>query len=473
MSIQIVDNFQVNAGLPIDTRMVASGSVARDAIQYKYEGLRVFDLSDGVPYVWRNGAWLGENAAAIFGSGTSTFIPRFNSSNTITDSVICELFDSVNTNILIGYTSPIVQSNNPQPTARLQVKGHIRTESPYGFYGDGQNVTNISATNILTGTLNLQRLQITGNPGFILTQVSSQAIWTDPNTITVNRSNNARLTLDTSASLRYFIFYDGTSIATSDYKSLLTNTSKSLTFQPNTGNIGINLTPNTTVPTAALDINGQIKMRTGAVNKYLLMSDSTGLATWKSQAEVSVPVGAIIMWGGSAGSIPTNWVLCNGAQAPNTSLLYAQLIAQSNPFGATGKVPDLRDRFVVGSGTIYPVSAVGGSNTVTLTKSQIPKHTHKLDDGVDGSIFTESGLHNHKNGYTMNVMVEGGNVPKQSTYGTDGSNEIGRTNTAIITDAGSHRHTGNTGDGTADGLNGQSHENRPPYYALCYIIKIN
>jgi microcystin-dependent protein len=243
--------------------------------------------------------------------------------------------------------------------------------------------------------------------------------------------------------------------------------------------------PNTIVPTAALDINGQIKMRTGAVNKYLLMSDSNGLATWKPQADVSVPVGAIIMWGGSATSIPTNWVLCDGAQAPTTSLLYAQLIAQINPFGATGKVPDLRERFIVGAaasntsqnttvtGNPYAVGAIGGSNEVTLTKAQIPKHTHKLDNGVDNALFDDGGLHNHKNNYTMNAMVEGGNVPKQSTYGTDGSNEIGRTNNAIITDAGSHKHTGNTGDGTTDGLNGQSHENRPPYYALCYIIKIN
>ena len=468
MSIQIVDNFQVNAGLPIDTRMVASGSVARDAIQYKYEGLRVFDLSDGVPYVWRNGAWSGENAAAIFGSGTSTFIPRFNSINTITDSVICELFDSVNTNILIGYTSPIVQSNNPAPSARLQVKGHIRTEFPYGFYGDGQNVTNISATNIVTGTLNLQRLQITGNPGFILTQVSSQAIWTDPNTITVNRSNNARLTLDTSNALRYFVFYDGTSIATSDYKSLLTNTSKALTFQPNTGNIGINLQPNTTPPTAALDINGQIKMRTGAVNKYLLMSDSTGMATWKSQAEVSVPIGAIIMWGGSAGSIPTNWVLCNGSQAPSGSLLFTQLVSQGNPFGVTGRVPDLRDRFVVGSGTTYPVSAVGGSNTVTLTAANTPLRSHI--HSVGAVTIPLSGAHTHQlrmnSGANGSAPDVGGNVNSGFDTTTD----------AVRALDSAHTHTvpaHNTNNPDVAEANGTPHENRPPYYALCYIIKIN
>ena len=58
MPIQIIDGFQLNSSLPIDNRVVASGSVARDAIPYKYEGLRVFDTSDGLPYVWMNNTWI-------------------------------------------------------------------------------------------------------------------------------------------------------------------------------------------------------------------------------------------------------------------------------------------------------------------------------------------------------------------------------------------------------------------------------
>ena len=70
MSIQIIDGFQVNTALPIDNRIVASGSAARNAISYKYEGLRVFDTSDSVPYVWVNGAWASENASGISGAGS-------------------------------------------------------------------------------------------------------------------------------------------------------------------------------------------------------------------------------------------------------------------------------------------------------------------------------------------------------------------------------------------------------------------
>lgn len=52
----------------------------------------------------------------------------------------------------------------------------------------------------------------------------------------------------------------------------------------------------------------------------------------------SVPAGAIIMWSGSIGSIPTGYVICNGSNG----------------------TPDLRDRFVVGAGNTYAVGNTGG-----------------------------------------------------------------------------------------------------------------
>lgn len=484
MSIQIVDNFQLNAGLPIDTRMVASGSAARDAIQYKYEGLRVFDLSDGVPYAWRNGFWVSENSLSLFGFGTASYIPKYKNiggpsgSNVLENSIIIEQEIGIIKRIGIDTTNYTFPTSG-QPTAtnvpvKLAVEGPIgsRNSPPFGgFFGDGSNISNINANNITSGTLTLSRIQTSGNVGDILTVASSQPAWVSPNSITVARSNFVNLTQDTSTNLRYFVFYDGTSIPTNDYKKIYSNNSKALTFQPSSGFIGINLQPNTTIPTSALDVNGQIKMRTGAANKYLLMSDATGLASWKSQAEVSVPVGAIIMWGGSVGSIPTNWVLCNGSQAPPGSLLYTQLVAQGNPFGnGTAKVPDLRDRFVVGAGPTYVVSAVGGSNTVTLTKAQIPKHTHKLDNGTDGAVMG-GGAHSHTV-TVKTITIEDGNGEKVVNDPSDTENEQNQ-NYIAASSGSDHSHTGNTGDGTTDGVLGQAHENRPPFYALCYIIKTN
>jgi hypothetical protein len=52
----------------------------------------------------------------------------------------------------------------------------------------------------------------------------------------------------------------------------------------------------------------------------------------------AVPSGGIIMWSGSIGSVPSGYYLCDG----------------------TNGTPDLRDRFVVGSGSTYAVGNTGG-----------------------------------------------------------------------------------------------------------------
>lgn len=122
----------------------------------------------------------------------------------------------------------------------------------------------------------------------------------------------------------------------------------------------------------------------------------------------SIPSGVITMWSGSSANIPTGWTLCNGSNG----------------------TPDLRGRFILGGGGSYNPGDVGGEAEVTLTKSQIPTHTHKLY--VTEGEFTGTG---------MNTLAYG----KAGVYT---SNYTG----------------GNTGGGEA-------HNNMPPYYALCYIMK--
>lgn len=55
----------------------------------------------------------------------------------------------------------------------------------------------------------------------------------------------------------------------------------------------------------------------------------------------ALPTGAIIEWWGSIATIPTGFVLCDGANG----------------------TPDLRDRFVVGAGGLLPVDDTGGALT--------------------------------------------------------------------------------------------------------------
>ena len=144
--------------------------------------------------------------------------------------------------------------------------------------------------------------------------------------------------------------------------------------------------------------------------------------------------GMIILWSGAANAIPSGFVLCNG---------------QNN-------TPDLRGRFVVGYSNTdgdYDVNDTGGSKDNTLSVSQLPSHNHS---------FSGSASHNHTH---TKATHPSGSGPEQNQSGgpEDRTNfgDTGTTSTATVTISGT---TGNQGSGSAI-------ENRPPYYALCYIMK--
>ena len=102
MSIQIITGFSLNGSEPIDTRIVASGSSERDAITYKYQGLRVFDLSDNKPYVYIGATWSEEgNANQVLGLSGS--VARFTSNNSVGSSNIYQL----GSNVGINSTNPL------------------------------------------------------------------------------------------------------------------------------------------------------------------------------------------------------------------------------------------------------------------------------------------------------------------------------------------------------------------------------
>lgn len=164
----------------------------------------------------------------------------------------------------------------------------------------------------------------------------------------------------------------------------------------------------------------------------------------------TIPSGIITMWSGSISNIPKGWVLCDGQNG----------------------TPDLRDRFIVGAGKSYNVGDTGGANSVTLTVDNLPAHSHTMGSAGShshtGSTNT-TGSHNHSiaAGYSMaegtdyfraNAKIKFSD--KYTEY--DGSHS----HSLSINSAGSHTHTiNNTGGGKA-------HENRPPYYALAFIMKI-
>lgn len=122
-----------------------------------------------------------------------------------------------------------------------------------------------------------------------------------------------------------------------------------------------------------------------------------------------------------AGGVPSGGIIMWSGAANAIPTGWALCNGQNN-------TPDLRNRFIVGAGSTYAVGATGGSDAVTLTVEQMPSHTHSID------------MAKFAGGYP-NTMLN----PEGVSYG------------APMTSS------------SAGG--GQPHENRPPYYALCFIMK--
>lgn len=216
-------------------------------------------------------------------------------------------------------------------------------------------------------------------------------------------------------------------------------------------------------------------------------TNTTQLAT-TAFVQAAIPSGVILLWSGSVASIPGGWALCNGSNG----------------------TPDLRNRFVVGAGSTYSVGNTGGADSVTLTSAQIPSHTHTVTttgstsssgahthtfSGTTGNMSANSSHthtitdpgHTHKadfwasgngTGYYSGTFGVPQEIPiptRSSTTGiTINSTSVEHTHTYSGTTAsnGAHTHTLTLTSTAANTGGGTSHENRPPYYALAYIMRL-
>lgn len=149
----------------------------------------------------------------------------------------------------------------------------------------------------------------------------------------------------------------------------------------------------------------------------------------------SIPTGLICMWSGSSSNIPNGWALCNG----------------------NNNTPDLRDKFVLGAGKNYAVGAIGGKKEVTLTIAQMPSHKHDIGDHshyVQNYTWRGSGGSGGR-GIVLDLISGSYSDDEWVSVGerVRASGIIGTATTSIVG-------------------NGESHNNMPPYYALCFIMKL-
>jgi len=203
---------------------------------------------------------------------------------------------------------------------------------------------------------------------------------------------------------------------------------------------------------------GTVTIRTGAANTTTTVVSANGSIDAAGQGKILqngldlIPAGTILMWTGTVnasgnpivgGTPNTNWRICDGGSG----------------------TPDLREQFIVGSGgdnatvagTGYTSGNIGGENAHTLTVAEMAAHNHSGSTSSDGAHTHDvSSIPNGGEGYAL-VFNSSNEVYKWAHTGT-----------VTSTSDGAHTHSlsiNNTGGGGA-------HENRPPYYALIYIIKL-
>lgn len=212
----------------------------------------------------------------------------------------------------------------------------------------------------------------------------------------------------------------------------------------------------------AMPSNPDIKEKSCRVNVYY-GDESIPRATLSfnrysvSQNESSIPKGTILPWYGKSSDIPEGFALCDGTKG----------------------TPDLRNRFLVGAGSNYSLGDTGGEDQVKLSGTQIGNHYHywssMYSDGKSGN-YRHSGLKliSFLNGYNTGISVD---APFPS-----GNKMVSFfTHNAIPSDMGSRRIFSSDFvsekmsyiTSLAVGTDAQeAHENRPPYYALFFIMKL-
>lgn len=140
---------------------------------------------------------------------------------------------------------------------------------------------------------------------------------------------------------------------------------------------------------------------------------------------------------------PSGWAFCDGAlMAISQNATLFNLIGTT--YGGDGQstfaLPDLRGRLPVHQGTGFVIGQSAGSESVTLTTSQIPGHSHALEASSGGATSTD---------------------PTGQTYAA-ASADVYVPPTSL---ASMNESTTSTGGG-------QPHDNRMPYLCVSFVISL-
>jgi microcystin-dependent protein len=213
-------------------------------------------------------------------------------------------------------------------------------------------------------------------------------------------------------------------------------------------------------PTATVDFNAQILTNLLAGS---MTSTSKDALTGAQVRAMAYKVGEVRTWHGAVASITATWGA--GWQLAD----------------GTNGTADLRNQFIVGAGSSYAVNQTGGLSTNILTIAQLPAHNHGVNDpshthGV-GDPGHGHGVNDpgHSHVYPTDLLASSGIAnllaANQGISPTRplSTNAAGTGITIAAAGCGISLAANFTGITTQNNGSGALVENKPPFYALCYL----
>lgn len=246
---------------------------------------------------------------------------------------------------------------------------------------------------------------------------------------------------------------------------------------------------NKTNPSVELDVNGSMTASANVLGNNVIATNTVSGSSVTATSQLSansasvtntitagsyaggmgiVQPGMVMMWAGTTSNIPVGWHLCDGSYLSQST--YAALYAAIGTTYGGGSMngnpifylPNLTERFVVGTGGQYHQGSIGGAAGVELGTNEVPAHTHTTTCSSDGqhhhtTMFDTGGTNGNASDSAMPTVSWASSAQADQYMST--STQSAHSHSIVI------NSTGGNESGHVD-----AHENRPPYLALCFII---